>query len=221
MRLPASMLGVLGAILLGGCDFWPRELDTLAESIGRQSAGEVNAWLLGGDFVVIDVARSPLSRQPRTALAAVAADFAGQAVAAVPAPLESVVVTFQLDGIGDAENPQQEFLFLLIDGRPVLQTLPDADAAGPLGASEIRAAADRLGDGVSAEQRRCLLDEAQDRADRLGDPELATVEKLEAVASLPAGTLRVLDPVSRRLLLAQAVASEALFHCLHPGAAAD
>lgn len=206
-------LAVLSAVVLGGCDFWPRELGPLAESITRQVSGETTAWLVGGDVVVIDVAGSPLYQEEETALAAVAGDLAGQAIEFVGTPLESIVIAFhEGDATGD-EQRTREFIFLVMEDRPVLQPYIDVDATGPLTSVELRAAVDRLGESPPGEGRECIMREAEQRARLLGDPDTLDPAKVEF---LSAETWRALDTLGaeKRIFLAQAIATEALFSCV-------
>ena len=90
MRFLSTKLVLLAAVLVSACDFWPRDLEPLAESVSRQVSGEATAWLLGGDVVVIDVTNSPLYRAVQPELEAQATAIAEQAIAFIEAPLESI-----------------------------------------------------------------------------------------------------------------------------------
>lgn len=72
----------------------------------------------------------------------------------------------------------REFIFLVMEKRPVLQPYLDLDATGPLTADEIEVAIDRLdeahdqfGEPLTGEYRKCVLAEAEKRAHDAGDPE--------------------------------------------------
>ena len=139
-------------------------------------------------------------------LAAQAVEFAGT-------PLESIVISFQEgDATGD-EQRTREFIFLVMEDRPVLQPYIDPDATGPLTSAELRAAVDRLGESPPGEGRECILREAEQRARLLGDPDTLDPAKVEF---LSAETLSALDILGaeKRLFLAQAITTEALFTCV-------
>lgn len=205
------MLSFLLAVLLSACDFWPKDLKPLADSIGRQVSGETTAWLVSGDVVVIGVAGSPLYRQERAELETLAIDIAEQAAAYIAAPLESIAITFHEGEISENPARMREFIFLVVDNRPVLQPDIDADATGPLTHDEVRAAVDRLGESVTTEQHGCALDEAEKRARVSGDPETLDPAGVEF---LSAETWNELDAFGKRLFLAQALVSKAFFVCV-------
>jgi hypothetical protein len=173
-------------------------------------SGETTAWLVSGDVVVIDVAGSPLYRQGQPGLEVIASDIAGQVVTFVPAPLESIAITFHEDDV--SENPAKmiQFIYLVMENRPVLQPYIDANATGPLTEGELKAAVDRLGEPVAGEQKECVLDEVERRAMIAGDPETLDPASVEF---LTAATWDDLDAFAKRLFLAQAITSQALFAC--------
>jgi len=217
-RVPAIrffplILAFLVAVLVGACDFWPKDLKPLADSISRQVSGETTAWLVSGDVVIIGVAGSPLYRQQRAELVAVATDIAEQAVAYIPTPLESIAITFHEGEISEDPEKMRQFIYLVTDNRPVLQPYIDEDATGPLGHDELAAAVDRLGDSVTGAQRDCVLAEAEQRASAAGDPETLDPASIEF---LTAGAWDDLDAFARRLFLAQALTSKAVFVCAAP-----
>lgn len=94
MRLLAIALLSLVASLFGACHFWPENLMPLAESIAKQVSGEATAWLAAGNIVLIDVARSPVYRAPRSELETLATETAEQAIEYVDAALESIAISF-------------------------------------------------------------------------------------------------------------------------------
>jgi len=200
----------LVALLIGACDFWPKDLETLAKSISKQVSGNTTAWLVAGDVVVIDVAGSPYYRQDQSEQEALATDIAEQTVAYIAAPLESIAITFHEGDISESPEKQSQFIFLVTENRPVLQPYLDDDASGPLTDYEIEAAVDRLGETVTGEQRQCVLAEVEERARTAGDPETLDPAGVEF---LSAGTWDDLDAFARRLFLAQAITSQALFEC--------
>ena len=206
-----SFTGVLlAAILAGACDFWPRDLEPLAQSISKQVSGNATAWLVAGDVVVIDVAGSPFYRHDQPELETLATDIAEQTVAFVSAPLESIAVTFHEGEISENTEKQRQFIFLVTENRPVLQPFIDEDATGPLTDDELEAAIDRLGETVTGEQRVCVQGEVKRRAKAAGDPETLDPASVEL---LPAGAWDDMDAFARRLFLAQAITTKALFAC--------
>ena len=111
----------------------------------------------------------------------------------------------------------REFIFLVMEKRPVLQPYLDLDATGPLTADEIEVAIDRLdeaydqlGESLTGEYRKCVLAEAEKRAHDAGDPETLDPGSVEF---LPAEPWNKLDAFSRRIFLTQAITSKALFIC--------
>ena len=217
MRFAPLALGLVLAIFVSACDTWPTELGPLADSITQQAGGDATAWRVGGDVVVIDVANSPAYRSAVPELEALATEFAGQAVGASDTPLESIVVTFHEGDVSDDPGKQHEFIFLVLDDRPVLQPPLDPDATGPLTAGEIRAAMARideayesLGEPLSEEHRECVLAEMERRARDAGDPETLDPETVELLATK---SWYGLDAFGKRLVLAQAITTKALFAC--------
>lgn len=211
MRFPSLILVMVLAAALSGCDFWPRELDTLAQSVARQVSGETTVWRVGGDVVVIDVAGSPLYGGSDADLEAAARDIAGQAVAASVEPLESIAVTFHESEVSDDPGTMREFIFLVREGRPELQPQIDFDATGPLKPEAFRPSLERLEKTMTAEQVDCVRREVEARARAAGDPETldpATVELL------PADHWKTLDAPGKRIILVQAIATSASFYCI-------
>ncbi len=210
-RLYSATIALTAAVLLSACDFWPKDLDPLAGSITRSGAGETTALLLGGDVVVIIVESSPLFESSQSDLEIAATAIADQAIEFSPVLPESIVVTFYKDQILDDANSAREFIFLLEDNRPVLQPSMDFDAAGPLMREEFETQyIDRLGDALTPSQRECVLRASEKRAVTAGDPE--TVDPA-SVAFLSPETWNDLDAFGRRLILGQAIVTEALFDC--------
>lgn len=210
-------MALLITLLVSACDLWPRELKPLAKSIASQAEGEATAWLLGGDMVAIDVANSPGYRMSRTELEALAAGIAEQAIAYSDAPLESILVTFHEGAASGDPEKSREFVFLVTENRPVLQPTFDFDASGPLTADEIQAAIDRieesyedLGKPLAPEHRECLVAEMEQRARHAGDPETLDPADVEFLGEK---SWHGLDAFGKRLFLAQAITSKALFVC--------
>ena len=217
-RFLVVSLTILTAMLAAGCEFWPRNLEQLAQSIGQKVSAETTAWLAGGDVVVIDVAGSPLNRAPRDELEIVATGIAEQAIAFVDVPLESVVVSFHAGEASANPDKPREFIFLVVENRPVLQPAIDLDATGALTAEEIQAAMSRiedayesLGKPIAEEHRECLLAEVEQRARDAGDPEQLDPASVEL---LPTRTWPALDAFGKRLALVQAITTKALFVCV-------
>lgn len=210
MRFVSVKLAFLAMILVSACDFWPEELHSFTEAISIQVSGETTAWLLGGDAVVIDVAGSPLYQATQTELEAVATEIAEQANEFVEAPLESIVITFHESEVSDDQEKMRDFIFLVMEGRPVLQPYLDFDATGPLNLDEIEAAMGRLGEGLAKDQRECVRRESEMRARDAGNPETLDPANVEF---LTAETWDVLDAFGKRLILTQAIITEALFLC--------
>jgi len=217
MRNLRFALAALAALLLSACDFWPRELEPLAESVAEQVSGATTAWLVGGDVLLIDVAGSPLYAQPLPDLERSASGLADQAVAFTTGPLESIVITFHEGEVSDDPDRTREFIFLVLEGRPVLQPPLELGATGPLTAAELEAAVDRLGERASEDRRACVLGEAQERARAAGDPETLDSENVASMQIMPAATWAALDAAGRRLFLAQMIITEALFDCVSRG----
>lgn len=208
---PVRRCSILIVLLLTGCDFWPKPLDSLATSIARQVSGETTAFLMGGDVVVIDVTGSPRFQDPLEELEALASELATQAQAAAGRPLESIIVTFQPGP--DAPQPvrERDFIFVVQEGRPVLQPAFDVDATGPMTAEELDQAVGRIGDGLTPTQRACVAERLEASATAAGDPERLDPETVEF---LSADTWAPLDPFGKRLILVQALATEAVFQCV-------
>ncbi len=215
------MLAVLLALLLSACDWWPRSLEPLAESIRQELSGDTEAWLVGGDIAVINVAGSPAFGRPEPELEALALELAEQTIEFVETPLEAVTVTFYRNAMTDEGDDRAEFIFVVEDGQLVHTQLVDPDASGPLTDAELEASIDSFeathdgpGDIWTPEQRDCVLEEAKQRAATAGDPESldpTTVSSLESVSPL---TWKALDDFGRRLLLVQVITTEALFACM-------
>lgn len=211
MRFFAIKLMLVAAILASACDLVPDDLDALAESIDRQVSGKTTAWLVGGDVVVIDVAGSPLYGSPQAELETVASGIAEQAIAFTETTLVSVAITFHQGGVTDQAERQREFIFLVTDGHPALQPLLNYDATGPLTPEEVQALfIDPMGETLATQNVDCILEEVARLTRDAGDPESldpATVE------FLPTDSWASLDAFGRRLLLAQAITTKALFTC--------
>ena len=200
--------------LVSACDFWPRDLEALAESIGQQTSGEATAWLVGGDILLITVTGSPLFQADPSELETQATAIAEQAMAFDPAPLESMVITFYERSVYDDADTAREFIFVVMDGRPMLQPDLDVEATGPLTPDEIDAVMDRLDDTLADDHKTCVREEVQERARAAGDPELLDPASVEF---LTAETWNALDAFGKRLILTQALTTEALFACAEPG----
>jgi hypothetical protein len=211
VRLRYLTTALLAVILVSACDFWPQDLAPLAESIKQQVSGETRALRVGGDVVLIDVANSPFYRKARPELEATATEIAEQAIALTTVPLESIVVTFHAGEISEDPEKEHEFIFLVMDGRPVLQPQFDIDATGPLSPEEVQAAVDRLGDSFSGEQKKCVSGEVEQRARAAGDPETLDPADFEF---LPAETWNDLDAFGKRIILTGAITTQALFSCV-------
>lgn len=217
MRLRSITLGLVLAILVSACDFWPKELKPLAESLTQQLAGDTTAWLLGGNMVMIDVAGSPSYRQPQSELEALATGVAEQTIEYSTAPLESILITFHEGEVSDDPDRMREFIFLVLENRPVLQPHPDLDATGPLTVEEIRAAVHRLdesharlGKPLTEVHRQCVLGAMEKRAHDAGDPETLDPASLEYLAT---ETWSALDAGAKRIILMQAIMTKASFDC--------
>lgn len=212
MRFFSIPIALCAAVLLSACDFWPKDLEPLAESITERGVGDTTAWLLGGAVLVITVQNSPLFDQPQADFEASATEIAGQVIAFSPEPLESIVVTFHQREISDDPEKTNEYIFLVLENRPVLQPFPDLDATGPLTPDEFQTQfIERLGDALTREEKECILREAVRLADDAGDP--ATLDPA-AISFLPVGdTWNILDPFGKRLILGQAITTQAMFTC--------
>lgn len=213
MRILSITFAFLTALLLSACDFWPRDLKPLAESISQQVSGETTIWLVAGDVVVINVAGSPLYRSTRPELEAVAADMAEQAIAFTASPLESIAITFHEGELSDDPEKMQEFIFLVTENGPVLQPDFDTSATGPLTPDEVQAAVDRLGESLTEEQKNCILAETKRRARAAGNPETLDPASVEFLSAVSAETWNAMDAFGKRIILSQAITSKAVFVC--------
>ena len=211
MRLLSVKLTFLTAILVSACDFWPKDLESLAESISQQVSGEATAWLVSGDIVLIDVANSPSYQEAQTELEALATEIAKQTIEYSAAPLESIVITFHEDEISEDSKKMREFIFLVIENRPVLQPDLDDDATGPLTLIEVQTYfSDVMEESLTTEQKECVLSEVEKLARGAGDPETLDPASVEY---LSAETWHALDAFSKRMILAGAITTKALFDC--------
>ena len=220
MRLTTIILACLAAVVLAACDFWPRNLEPLAQSIAEQVSGDASALLLGGDVLVIDVSGSPLYQHDPPALEAHAAAIAEQAIAFSTAPLESIAITFYRGDISDDPSTAREFIFIVTENRPVLQPHIDFDASGPLTPAEIQAAVERIEDSLESkensladERRECLRSEVGRLARMAGDPATLNPADLDY---LSAETWYLLDAYGKRIILTQAITTRAMFDCMKP-----
>ena len=214
MRLLSIKLMFLVAILVSACDFWPKDLQSLAESISQKVSGETTAWLVGGDTVVINVAGSPRYRANQSELEALATEVAGQTIGFSGAPLEAIAITFHEGTVSEDPETMREFIFLVVENRPVLQPYLDVTATGPLTPDEIQAAIDRLGEFVTGEQRECVLGEMEKYANIAGDPETLDPARVEFLSDLPAENWNVLDAFGKRIILGQVITTKAMFFCV-------
>ncbi|MDX2417534.1 MAG: hypothetical protein QNK19_08750 [Xanthomonadales bacterium] len=214
MRLLSIKLMFLVAILVSACDFWPKDLKPLAKSISQQVSGEATAWLVGGDTVVINVAGSPRYRVTQPELEALATEIAGQTIGFSEAQLAAVAISFYEGEVSEDPEKMREFIFLVMENRPVLQPYLDVNATGPLTLDEVQAAIDRLGESVTGEQRECVRGEMQKRAHVAGDPETLDPASMEFLSAVSAETWNDLDAFGKRIILAQAITTKALFFCV-------
>ena len=214
MRCLSLMLYLLTAVMLSACDFWPEELKPLADSISQQIGGETTAWRVGGDMVVINVANSPVYTAEPPELESLAAEIAAMAIAHSPGPLESIALTFHAGTVSEDAAKMREFIFLVMDNQPVLQPPFDVEASGPLTLQEIQARfIDDMDVPLTPERRQCVLDQVEQLAHRAGDPETLDPASVEL---LPAANWHQLDAFGKRLILAQAITTKALFVCSQP-----
>lgn len=211
MRFLSINLAFLAVLLISACDFWPRDLKPLAESISQQLSGEATAWLVSGDVMLIDVAGSPSYWKAPPELQALATGIAKQAIAFAAAPLESIMVTFHEAAVTEDPKKMQEFIFLVVDNRPILQPLPDLDATGPLTLEDFQIhLADRMDQSLSAEQRECVVGKVEKLARNAGDPETLDLTNVKFLSS---ESWYALDAFGKRLILGGAIMTEALFEC--------
>jgi len=214
MRFLPVTIVLIVAIMVGACDLWPKDLKPLAASISQQVSGETTAWLVGGDVVVINVASSPLYREGQATMEATATDIAEQAIAYIAAPVESIAITFHEGEVSEAPEKTSEFIFLVMENRPVLQPYLDTDATGSLTPDEIQASIERLGESLPVKQKECVLGEMAKRADDAGDPETLDPTSVEF---LPADNWNELDSFGKRIILTQAITTKAFFVCASMG----
>ena len=218
MRFSLISLAILVALIASGCNFWPKELKTLAESISQQVSGHTTAWLMGGDVVVINISGSAHYQQAQPDLEALATELAEQVTQFLEEPLESIVISFYEKEASADTDEMREFIFLMLEGRPVLQWYPQPNASGALGQDEIEAAVkrmdesyDRLDQEFPADQRGCILTKALGLASGAGDPETLDLKSLDYI---PEASWNDLDATSRRIMLAQTIVTEAMFVCV-------
>lgn len=220
MRRLFIVFGFLVAILVSACDLWPNELKPLAESIEKQVCGDTTVWLLSGDVVVINIAGSASYRMPQSELKVLATGIAEQAIEHAAKSLESIAITFYEDQVSVGSDRMREFIFLVIKDRPVLQPYLPHNAAGPLTNEEIQAAIARMDQSyehleksLTGEHRECVLAELERRAQDAGDPETLDPATVEFLMSK---SWYLLDASAKRIFLAQALTSKALFSCAGP-----
>jgi hypothetical protein len=207
----------LTAVLTSACDLLPNQLKPFEEALEQQLSGDATVWLLGGDVVIINVSGSPSYRIQETELGGLATEIAEQAMEYAERPLESIVITFYEDRETDSSDKEREFIFLIMKNRPVLQPHLPRNATGPLTKEEIQAAIvrmdqsyDQVEKSLTDEHRECVLATLEKRAAEAGDPEDLDPATVEFVTS---DTWYLFDAAGRRILLAQALVSEALFSC--------
>lgn len=220
----AWVLAVLVAMLVTACDWWPRDLESLAESISEELSGDTEAWLVNGDIAVINIVGSPAFEQPGPALEARALAIAEQAIEFVERPLEGVTVTFYRNALTDDGEDMADFVFIVEDGKPVQPLGLDLEASGPLTDAELEASIGAFDDAYEGpegswtpERRDCVLAEAKARAAAAGDPESLDPASVASLDGLNTLTWKTLDDFGRRLLLVQVITTEALFACVAEG----
>lgn len=202
---------LLVVILVSACDLWPRNLEPLAKSITQRTSGKTTVWLVSGDVVLINVAGSPLYGQPESELEALATEIAEQAIEFSTASLESIAITFHEGEVSEDPGKMREFVFLVKDNRPDLQPYLDVNARGPLTSDEIETRfIDPFFESLTAEQRACVLAEVESLALDAGDPETLDPANVDFLSPEPWNNL---DPFGKRLILAQAITTKALFIC--------
>ncbi len=211
----------LAAILTSACDILPNQLKPFEESLEQQVSGDATVWLLGGDVLVIDVVGSPSYWMQETELGGLATEIAEQAMEYAEKPLESIAITFYEGRVTDDPDKEREFIFLIMKHRPVLQPYLPRNATGPLADEEIQAAIvrmdqsyEQLEKSLTDEHRECVLKTLERRATDAGDPETLDPATVEFLTS---ETWYLLDASAKRIFLAQALMSEALFSCADPG----
>ena len=161
--------------------------------------------------MVIMVAGSPFYRGTRSELEALATEIAEQAIVFSTTPLESVAITFYEGEVSEDPDKMREFIFLVMEDRPVLQPYLDVDATGPLTLGEVQALfTDRLDESLTADRMECVLTEVAKLARDTGDPETLEPARVEF---LSADTWYGLDAFAKRMILAQAITTSALFTC--------
>jgi hypothetical protein len=204
-------LALMAAISVSACDLWPRDLEQFAQAVSRQVSGETTAWLVAGDVMVIMVAGSPFYRGAQSELEALATEIAEQAIVFSTTPLESIAVTFYEGEVSEDPDKMREFIFLVMENRPVLQPYLEVDATGPLTLAEVQTLfTDQLDESLTADRKQCVLTEVEKLARDAGDPETLDPARVEF---LSADTWFALDSFARRIILAQAITTSALFTC--------
>lgn len=210
----------LAAILASACDLLPHQLKPFEESLEQQVSGDATVWLVAGDVLIIDVSDSPSYWMQETELGNLATEIAEQAMDYVGRPLESIVITFGKDRETESSYMEREFVFLIMNNRPVLQPYLPRNASGPLTKEEIQAAIvrmdqsyEQMGKSLTDEHRKCVLATLERLARDAGDPE--TLD-LAAVDFLTSEAWYLLDADGKRIFLAQALMTEASFACAGP-----
>jgi hypothetical protein len=218
-RMRTFLIGslCLAAFLTSACDLLPNRLKPFERSLEQQFSGDASVWLVGGDVLVIDLAGSPGYLMQESELEGLAIDVAEQAMKYADRPLESIAITFHEGRVTADSDKEREFIFLVMKNRPVLQPYLPRNATGPLTDEEIQAAMVRMDQSyeqmersLADEHRECVLARLERRAADAGDPEALDPETVEFLTS---DSWYLLDASAKRIFLAQALVSEALFSC--------
>ncbi len=210
MRFRTVVLCFLTTILASACDNWPRQLESLAESIAQEVSGEVTAWRVSGDVVGINVTHSPLYRESLLELETAATDIAAQTITVSAVPLKSISVTFHEGDVSEEAERMHAFIFLVRESQAVLQPLFNERATGPLMLAEIKPLFIDLNESRSVKREECVLREIEKRARAAGDPETLDPTTVEF---LPVEKWQQLDRIGKRLILGQVISTKARFVC--------
>jgi hypothetical protein len=110
---PLLLAATLVLTGLPGCEYMPERLSALKASIETRTEGEVEAWRLGGDVVVVHVAGSPHYHAPEAELEALSEAIAREALERSHAAIGSIAVTFHEEGVSLDESRQRLMLFVV------------------------------------------------------------------------------------------------------------
>ncbi len=114
---PFLVLMVILVILgLGACGWFPEKLHALEKSLVDQGLGDAEAWRVGKDVVVVDLAHSPVFRFSPTDINATGLDIAVQALEHVDRPVSSLSITFHEAESTDDPGTMHQLIYVVHNG---------------------------------------------------------------------------------------------------------